>query len=93
MAHPYLSDRDELVTRLRKIEGQVRGVQRMVEADAYCIDVLTQISAIVSGMNKVGLRLLSGHVSGCVTDALADPAQRDDKVDELVKSIERFISS
>lgn len=93
MAHPYAPDRDDLITRLRKIEGQVRGVQRMVESDAYCIDVLTQISAIVAGMNKVGLRLLSGHVSGCVADALADPDQRDDKVDELVASIERFMSS
>ena len=93
MTHPYTAEREDLITRLRKIEGQVRGVQRMVESDAYCIDILTQISAIVSGMNKVGLKLLSGHVSGCVTDALSDPDQREDKVSELVKSIERFMAT
>lgn len=92
MAHPYASDRDELVSRLRKIEGQVRGIQRMVEQDAYCVDVLTQISAAVSAMEKVGLKLLREHVQGCVRDALQEGGG-DEKVDELVKVVERFIAS
>ena len=94
MAHPYASDRDEIVARLRKIEGQVRGIQRMVEQGAYCVDVLTQISAVVSGMEKVGLRLMSGHIRGCVRDAIGTGgAEADEKMDELVKVVERFVAS
>lgn len=92
MAHPYANDRDELVSRLRKIEGQVRGIQRMVEQDTYCVDVLTQISAAVSAMEKVGLKLLREHVQGCVRVALQEGGG-DEKVDELVKVVERFIAS
>lgn len=93
MAHGYAEDRDELLSRLRKIEGQVRGVHRMVEQDSYCIDVLTQISAVVSGMQKVGLKLLSDHIRGCVRDALAGEDRADASVDELVKVVERFVAS
>lgn len=93
MAHPYASDRDELVARLKKIEGQVRGIQRMVVEDAYCVDVLTQISAVVSGMEKVGIRLLRQHISGCVADALREQDSAEERVDELVRVVERFVAS
>lgn len=92
MPYPYASDRDEILSRLRKIEGQVRGVHRMVEQDAYCIDVLTQVSAVVSGMEKVGLRLLRDHIRGCVRDA-AGAADADEKIEELVRVVERFVAS
>ncbi len=93
MTHPYSSDREQILSRLRKIEGQVRGVHRMVEQDAYCIDVLTQVSAVVSGMEKVGLRLLREHIRGCVRDALVSPDGDDEKVDELLRAVERFVAS
>ncbi|HVL80939.1 MAG TPA: metal-sensitive transcriptional regulator [Actinomycetota bacterium] len=93
MVHGYAADRDEILSRLRKIEGQVRGVQRMVEQGSYCVDVLTQISAVVSGMEKVGVRLLSDHIRGCVRDALASEDQADEKVDELARVVERFVAS
>lgn len=87
------TERDELLSRLRKIEGQIRGVQRMVEGDAYCIDVLNQIWAVVSGMEKVSLRLLHEHISGCVREAAASPDGGEEKVTEAVKAVERFIKS
>lgn len=93
MAHPYATETDEILSRLRKIEGQVRGIQRMVEQDSYCVDVLTQISAVVSGMEKVGTRLLRSHIRGCVRDALHAGESSDEKVDELVRVVERFVAS
>lgn len=92
MAYPYASEKDELVSRLRKIEGQIRGIQRMVEQDSYCVDVLTQISAVISGMEKVGTRLLRGHVKGCVQDAVR-AGDADEKIEELVRVVERFVSA
>jgi DNA-binding FrmR family transcriptional regulator len=91
--YPYASDRDELLSRLKKIEGQVRGVQRMVSEDAYCVDILTQISAVISGIEKVGLRLLREHMRGCVTDAVKSKGGADDKIDEVIKVVERFLQS
>ena len=92
MAHGYTGSKEDVLTRLRKIEGQLRGIQRMVDQDAYCIDVLTQVSAVVSGMEKVGMRLLSDHIRGCVRDALTSEEPGDEKVEELVRVVERFIS-
>lgn len=93
MPYPYASDRDELLSRLRKIEGQIRGVQRMVSEDVYCVDVLTQISAVISGMEKVGVRLLREHMKGCVADAIRTKGKADDKIDEVVKVVERFLQA
>ena len=90
MPYPYAADRDELLSRLRKIEGQVRGVQRMVEQDTYCVDILTQVAAVVSGMEKVGNKLLREHLRGCIRDALTTGGRADEKIDELVKVVERF---
>jgi DNA-binding FrmR family transcriptional regulator len=91
--YPYASEREEILSRLRKIEGQIRGIQRMVSDDAYCVDVLTQISAAKSGMDKVALRLVHEHMRGCVTDALRSKDSGDDKIDELVKVVDRFLQA
>jgi DNA-binding FrmR family transcriptional regulator len=93
MGASYEADKDDLIARLRRIEGQVRGIQRMLASDTYCVDVLTQISAVVSGMEKVGLRLLRDHMRGCVADALASKDSGQEKIDEVVKVVERFLSS
>ena len=93
MASSYAADKDELIARLRRIEGQVRGIQRMLASDTYCVDVLTQVSAVVSGMEKVGLRLLRNHMRGCVADAFRSKDKGEEKVEEVVKVVERFLAS
>ena len=92
---PGYSDRkDTLQRRLRRVEGQVRGVQRMVDEDAYCIDVLTQISAATRALQGVALELLDEHLSHCVRDALrADGEGADDKVAEASAAIARLVKS
>ncbi|HYM50879.1 MAG TPA: metal-sensitive transcriptional regulator [Candidatus Limnocylindrales bacterium] len=88
MKPSYTKDRDALLARLNRIEGQVRGVSRMVTEDAYCIDVLTQINAIKAAIDQVGFLLLEDHIKGCVAGSVR---QGDDsKVNELVKAVERF---
>jgi DNA-binding FrmR family transcriptional regulator len=84
----YTKDRDALLTRLNRIEGQVRGVKRMVDEEAYCIDVLTQINAIKAAIDQVGFLLLEDHIKGCVTTAVRQGDKS--KVTELVKAVERF---
>ncbi len=77
--------------RLRRIEGQVRGLQRMVDEDAYCVDILTQVAAVQTALEQVAVNVLDAHVRGCVTDALRDGgAQADDKLDELMTAVRRF---
>lgn len=93
MPYPYASDREEILSRLRKIEGQVRGIQRMVSEDTYCIDILTQISAVRSGIDKVGVRVMRDHVSGCLGDAVRSKSSPDEQIDEIVKVVERFLQS
>lgn len=93
MPYPYASDRDELLSRLRKVEGQIRGIQRMVSEDAYCVDVLTQISAAKSGMDKVALRLMREHMRGSVADAVRSKGNGDERIDEVVKVLDRFLQS
>lgn len=93
MPYPYASDREEILSRLRKIEGQIRGIQKMVSDDATCVDVLTQVSAVVSGMEKVGLRLLRDHMKGAVTEAMGNKSSSEEKVEEVVKVVERFLQS
>ena len=89
-SHGY--DSAELGKRLRRIEGQVRGIERMVEEDRYCIDILTQIGAAMTALESVGLRLLDEHVSHCVADALAagDPDAAREKTAELLSAVQRF---
>lgn len=86
----YSATQDELLARLRRIEGQVRGLQSMVEDERYCIDVLTQISAVQAALDKVALGLLDGHAHHCVTGA--DSAdEREKKTDELMAAIGRLM--
>jgi DNA-binding FrmR family transcriptional regulator len=87
----YVDDKDALLRRLSRIEGQIRGVRRMVDEEAYCIDVLTQIAAVERALDGVALKLLSDHTNHCVRDALeGGGAGADEKVDELMAAVERF---
>ena len=89
----YAHDKAKILARLRRIEGQVRGVQRMVEDDVYCLDVLTQLSAIIAAARQTGLLVLEDHVRGCVADAWRsgnDQAAQDEMMTELIGAIDRF---
>jgi DNA-binding FrmR family transcriptional regulator len=88
-ARGYSATKDQLQTRLRRIEGQVRGVQGMVDDDRYCIDVLTQISAIQAALDKVALGLLDEHARHCVLGAEGE--ERADKTDELMAAVGRLM--
>jgi DNA-binding FrmR family transcriptional regulator len=92
MTHGYVQDKDALIKRLHRIEGQVRGVERMVEEERYCIDILTQISAVSTALEQVAVKLLDDHVRHCVADALAsgDAAVAREKSEELLAAVERF---
>jgi DNA-binding FrmR family transcriptional regulator len=87
--HGYTANKDALLNRLRRIEGQVRGVQGMVEDDRYCIDVLTQINAITAALDKVALELLDDHARHCVMGANAD--DQVDKTEELMAAVARLM--
>ena len=90
----YSDDKAAVQKRLRRIEGQVRGIQRMVDDDSYCIDVLTQISAVTSALQAVALNLLDGHLTHCVAEALAGGgADADAKVAEASAAIARLVKS
>jgi CsoR family transcriptional regulator, copper-sensing transcriptional repressor len=91
----YTMDKDDYLKRLRRIEGQVRGLQRMVEEDTYCIDVLTQLSAVTKALQSVGIGLLEQHVNHCVVDAAVndDPEAARAKVQEATRAIERLVRS
>jgi DNA-binding FrmR family transcriptional regulator len=87
----YVSDREAVLKRLSRIEGQVRGIKGMVSEDAYCIDVLTQLGAIQKALDGVGLKLLADHTDHCVRNAVErGGAEADEKVDELLAAVERF---
>jgi len=92
MTHGYVAGKDALVKRLHRIEGQVRGIERMVEDERYCIDSLTQISAVSTALESVALKLLEEHVSHCVAGALAsgDAEAAHGKARELLEAVERF---
>ncbi len=85
----YTATKDQLQTRLRRIEGQVRGIQRMVDEDRPCPDVLVQIAAIDAALDKVALGLLDGHVKHCV--AQADESEREQQTAELMEAMGRFM--
>jgi len=85
----YSATKDQLRARLKRIEGQVRGIDRMVEDDRYCIDVLTQISAVQAALDKVALGLLDGHARTCV--AGAEGEQRVERTDELMAAVGRMM--
>ena len=90
----YSDDKEAVLRRLRRIEGQVRGLQRMVGEDAYCIDVLTQVSAATRALESVALQLLGDHLAHCVREAVTNGGpEADAKVREAQKAIERLVRS
>ncbi len=90
----YIDNKQAIHKRLRRIEGQVRGLQRMVDEDKYCIDVLDQISAVTKALQAVAIELLDDHLSHCVADALtAGGTDADDKVAEASAAIARLVRS
>lgn len=92
--HGYSMNKDDYLKRLRRIEGQVRGIQRMVDEDQYCIDVLTQISSINKAMQAVAVGLLNEHLHHCVANAMAEGGDvADAKIAEAVAAIERLVKS
>ena len=84
-----------LVRRLHRIEGQVRGIERMVEEERYCIDILTQIAAVKTALEKVGANLLEGHVNHCIADAITaqDQDMATAKTNELLGAVQRFVAT
>jgi CsoR family transcriptional regulator, copper-sensing transcriptional repressor len=88
VTHGYTEDKDAVLKRLRRIEGQVRGVERMVEENRYCIDVVTQVTAIQAALDKVALELLSDHASHCVAGA---EGNRQERTEELMDAVKRLL--
>ncbi len=86
----YNSDVDNILSRLRRIEGQVRGLQRMVSEGSYCVDLLTQISSVSRAMEKVALIILRNHIDGCVRESISAD-NTDDSIRELIDVVERFL--
>lgn len=92
-AHPgYIGDKEKVRNRLRRIGGQVGGIERMVEEERYCIDVLTQISAVQAALDKVALELLDGHTRHCVVGAGTE-RERDEKTEEMMAAVGRLLKS
>jgi DNA-binding FrmR family transcriptional regulator len=87
----YYNDKDELLVRLKRIEGQIRGLQRLVTEDRYCIDILTQISAANAALRKVAVELLEDHISHCVADSIAGGADPAGKITEVTAAVERLL--
>jgi CsoR family transcriptional regulator, copper-sensing transcriptional repressor len=91
-ARGYTVTKEQLKDRLARIEGQVRGISRMVEEDRYCIDVLTQINAIQAALDRVALGLLDDHVRHCLVGGHGGPSDPDDQVHELMGAVGRMLS-
>jgi DNA-binding FrmR family transcriptional regulator len=88
----YVADKEALTKRLHRIEGQVRGIERMIEEDRYCIDVITQIAAVNTALESLAFKILDEHVNHCVAGALAsgDPVDAEQKSKELLEAVHRF---
>jgi DNA-binding FrmR family transcriptional regulator len=91
MSLGYSASKDQLLKRLARVEGQVRGVSRMVEEDRYCIDVLTQISAVQAALDKIALGLLDGHARHCMQGKGEAPGDPQEQVDELMGAVGRLL--
>jgi DNA-binding FrmR family transcriptional regulator len=88
--HSYTKDRRELLNRLRRIEGQARGLQRLVEEEAYCLDLLQQVDALTAAADQVGLLLVEDHIAGCLTHAI-ESGQGQPYVDEVMTVVRRSL--
>ncbi len=86
----YTSDKQQLLLRLKRMEGQLKGIQKMVEQDKYCVDVLNQLSSIIAATQKVATIIMTDHIKGCVREALTSGDESEERVDELVAVVERF---
>jgi DNA-binding FrmR family transcriptional regulator len=89
----YTKDKEGLVKRLHRIEGQVRGIERLVDEDRYCIDILTQIAAVNTALEALAFKILDEHVRHCVAGALASGDEEDarEKTEELLEAVQRFV--
>jgi DNA-binding FrmR family transcriptional regulator len=86
----YAKNKKDLLDRLRRIEGQVRGLQRMVDEDQYCIDILTQVNSVLAALRAVGMGLLDDHVRHCVRESI-EQGNGDEKVEELMAAVGRLV--
>ena len=92
--HGYIEDKSKYLTRLKRIEGQARGIHRMVDEEQYCIDILTQISAMTKALHAVSLGLVEEHLSHCVVNAArSSDAEAQEKVTEAIEAITRLVKS
>lgn len=89
--HGYYENKDQVLKRLKRAEGQVRGIARMVEEDQYCIDVLTQVNAVRAALDKVAIELMRDHAKHCMTH-ITDKIEQKAKADELANAIGRMLS-
>jgi len=83
-------DKKNLITRLRRIEGQIRGLQKMIDEEKYCVDILTQVEASRGALRKVALKVLDSHINGCVQRAIKNEEGENEIIDELMDVIEKF---
>jgi DNA-binding FrmR family transcriptional regulator len=92
MTHGYAENKDKLIKRLHRIEGQVRGIERMVDEDRYCVDILTQIAAVNTALESLAFTILDDHVNHCVAGALSsgDETEAQTKTEELLAAVHRF---
>ena len=91
--HGYISEKDRYLARLKRIEGQTRGINRMIDENAYCIDILTQISAVNAALKSVALGLLDDHLEHCVANAIKGGQEAEDKIKEASAAIARLVKS
>lgn len=89
----YVQDIPKLMARLRRIEGQVRGLQKMIDEEKYCVDVLTQVSSVMAALQGVGLIVLEDHIQGCVRSAIESGESGDQAVAELIDILQRFVKA
>ncbi|MHB8840518.1 MAG: metal-sensitive transcriptional regulator [Candidatus Aquicultor sp.] len=88
----YSADKEKILSRLKRIEGQLRGIQRMVKDDKYCVDILVQVSSVLGATQRVGFIILDDHIKGCLRGAIAN-GNGDAEVQELVDIIQRFVKT
>ncbi len=89
-SHSYTNDKQEILVRLRRMEGQLKGIQKMVEEDKYCVDVLNQLSSIIAATQKVANIVMKDHIQGCVRNALTHNDRSEEHVNELISVVEKF---
>jgi len=88
---PYCESKEDLIRRLKKIEGQVKGLQRMIENDKSCVEVLIQVAAIRAAINKVGTIIFEHHSRGCIINAVKNEANQEEAIEELINVLTKFI--